>query len=101
MVLLVALLAAGARPSRSLQAGRTPPAPLLEHPGDQLDIGQDIPLLEADLSTRISLLIGVVSAAPAVTVVGTAWDPLRLFGRMDGPDHRTGISSSLALALSI
>ncbi|MFQ7453911.1 MAG: ABC transporter permease [Flavonifractor plautii] len=61
---------AGACPSRSLRAGRALPASFRGAPLGTNDIGQDI-LSELIYGTRISLLIGVVSAL-AVTVVGTA-----------------------------
>ena len=69
VVLLVACCA-GACPSRSLRAGRALPASFRGAPPGDNDIGQDI-LSELIYGTRISLLIGVVSAL-AVTVVGTA-----------------------------
>lgn len=60
---------AGARPSRPYELGVPYRAPPRSTPGTN-DIGQDI-LSELIYGTRISLLIGVVSAL-AVTVVGTA-----------------------------
>ena len=70
VVLLVALLAPVLAPHDPYELGVPYLRPSAEHPLGTNDIGQDI-LSELIYGTRISLLIGVVSAL-AVTVVGTA-----------------------------
>ena len=70
VVLLVALLAPVLAPHDPYELGVPYLHPSAEHPLGTNDIGQDI-LSELIYGTRISLLIGVVSAL-AVTVVGTA-----------------------------
>ena len=70
LVLLVALLAPVLAPHDPYELGVPYLRPSAEHPLGTNDIGQDI-LSELIYGTRISLLIGVVSAL-AVTVVGTA-----------------------------
>ena len=70
VVLLVALLAPVLAPHDPYELGVPDLRPSAEHPLGTNDIGQDI-LSELIYGTRISLLIGVVSAL-AVTVVGTA-----------------------------
>ena len=70
MVLLVAILAPVLAPHDPYELGIPYLRPSAEHPLGTNDIGQDI-LSELIYGTRISLLIGVVSAL-AVTIVGTA-----------------------------
>lgn len=69
-ILLVAIFAPALSPHDPYELGVPYLRPSAEHPLGTNDIGQDI-LSELIYGTRISLLIGVVSAL-AVTVIGTA-----------------------------
>ena len=99
VVLLVALLAPVLAPHDPYELGVPYLHPSAEHPLGTNDIGQDI-LSELIYGTRISLLIGVVSAL-AVTVVGTAlgilsgylggWtDQIIMQAALSASDHHSG-----------
>ncbi len=93
VVLLVALLAPVLAPHEFPTSWAYPTcAPPRSTPWGPTTLGR-ISSASLIYGTRISLLIGVVSAL-AVTVVGTALGtPLRLFRRMDGPDHHARLTN--------